>query len=255
MRTRGNPVDSNLRIFLPLRPQKIDNIRSMDNRWNLFQKFLITQEQQISATDFLLNSVVIIILSIILEYTYIKCARTISNRRQFAGVFLLIAFTTMLIISIVKSSLALSLGLVGALSIVRFRAAIKEPEELAYLFFAIAIGLGLGANQTLIVLEAFGIAMVILWGRYFLKNRNVKQQNLYLNFSANPGAAGLNDVIASVEKVFGKHHLKRFDENSDHFEASFLIDSSGPERIASFSKEAEKYGDSVRISFVESKSF
>ena len=108
----------------------------MDNRWNLFQKFLITQEQVISVNDFLLNAAVIIVLSAILEFTYIKCARTISNRRQFAGVFMLIAFTTMLIISIVKSSLALSLGLVGALSIVRFRAAIKEPEELAYLFFA-----------------------------------------------------------------------------------------------------------------------
>ena len=134
----------------------------MDNRWNLFQKFLITQEQQISVTDFLINSVVVIVLSILLEITYIKCARTISNRRQFAGVFLLIAFTTMLIISIIKTSLALSLGLVGALSIVRFRAAIKEPEELAYLFFAIAIGLGLGANQTIIVLVTFGVAMLIL---------------------------------------------------------------------------------------------
>ena len=49
--------------------------------------------------------------------------------------------TTMLIISIVKSSLALSLGLVGALSIIRFRAAIKEPEELAYLFLAIGISI------------------------------------------------------------------------------------------------------------------
>ena len=85
----------------------------MDNRWNLFQKFLITQEQQISITDFLINSAVIIVLAIILEYTYIKCARTISNRKQFAGVFLFIAFTTMLIISIVKSSLALSFGFGG----------------------------------------------------------------------------------------------------------------------------------------------
>ena len=46
-----------------------------------------------------------------------------------------------------KSSLALSLGLVGAFSIVRFRTPIKEPEELAYLFMAIAMGLGLGADQ------------------------------------------------------------------------------------------------------------
>ena len=227
----------------------------MDNRWNLFQKFLITQEQQISATDFLINSGVIIILSIILEFTYIKCARTISNRRQFAGVFLLIAFTTMLIISIVKTSLALSLGLVGALSIVRFRAAIKEPEELAYLFFAIAIGLGLGANQTIIVIEAFAIAMVILWGRHFLKNRKSNHQNLYLNFHADAGKINLSEVVASVEKVFGKYHLKRFDENSERIEASFLIDSPKADRLSDFKSEVEKYGDSVRISFVESKSF
>ena len=56
-----------------------------------------------------------------------------------------------LIITVVKSSLALSLGLVGALSIVRFRTAIKNPEELIFLFLCIAIGVGLGANQIFVV--------------------------------------------------------------------------------------------------------
>ena len=227
----------------------------MDNRWNLFQKFLITQEQQIAVDDFLINSLVVIVLSVILEFTYIKCARTISNRRQFAGVFLLIAFTTMLIISIVKSSLALSLGLVGALSIVRFRAAIKEPEELAYLFFAISVGLGLGANQTLIVVVAFAVAMLILWGRYFIKNRGSKHQNLYLNFSSTSGTVQLDEVVAVVEDVFGKFHLKRYDENTDRIEASFLIDSPRPENLSRFKKSVEKYGEGVKVSFVESKSF
>ena len=227
----------------------------MDNRWNLFQKFLITQEQQISVTDFLINAAVIIVLMIILEYTYIKCARTISNRKQFAGVFLLIAFTTMLIISIVKSSLALSLGLVGALSIVRFRAAIKEPEELAYLFFAIAIGLGLGANQTVIVIVAFAIAMIILWGRYLIKGKISRHQNLYLNFSAKAGDVKLSDVTDAVKKAFGKSYLKRYDENGELIEASFLVDSPYPEKLEEFKQLVEKYGDSVRVSFVESKSF
>lgn len=227
----------------------------MDNRWNLFQKFLITQEQQVSVTDFLINSGVIIILAIILEFTYIKCARTISNRRQFAGVFLLIAFTTMLIISIVKSSLALSLGLVGALSIVRFRAAIKEPEELAYLFFAIALGLGLGANQTIIVIVAFVIAMIILWGRYFIKGRISQQQNLYLNFSANSSDVKLSNITETVKAVFGKSFLKRYDENDEIIEASFLVDSKNPEKLGEFKQQVEKYGKSVRVSFVESKSF
>jgi hypothetical protein len=227
----------------------------MDNRWNLFQKFLITQEQQISIEDFLINSVVVIVLSLILEFTYIKCARTISNRKQFAGVFLLIAFTTMLIISIVKSSLALSLGLVGALSIVRFRAAIKEPEELVYLFFAIAIGLGLGANQTIIVLLAFAVAMLILWTRHFIKFRKQPSQNLYLNFSAKSGQAKLEDVLAMVKEVFGKYYLKRYDENGDFIEASFVVDTSKTEKLAQFKQKAEQFGDTVKVSFVESKSF
>ncbi len=226
----------------------------MDNRWNLFQKFLITQEQQISLTDFAINALVVIVLSIILEFTYIKCARTISNRRQFAGVFMLIAFTTMLIISIVKSSLALSLGLVGALSIVRFRAAIKEPEELAYLFFAISIGLGLGANQTMVVVEAFIIGMVILWGRYFIKTRRSAHQNLYLNVSAGAGEIKLDDITDIVKKVFGKSYLKRYDENSDHIEVSFLVDSPKPGTLGKFKDEVGKIG-AVNVSFVESKSF
>ncbi len=227
----------------------------MDNRWNLFQKFLITQEQVISVNEFLLNALVVIVLSAILEFSYIKCARTISNRRQFAGVFMLIAFTTMLIISIVKSSLALSLGLVGALSIVRFRAAIKEPEELAYLFFAISVGLGLGANQTIITIVAFAVAMVILWGRFFITSKRSPYQNLYLNFSSESGAAELSDITGAVKEVFGRFTLKRYDENTDKIEASFVVDSPKPENLGKFKKAVEKYGKSVRVSFIESKSF
>ena len=226
----------------------------MNDKWNLFQKFLITQEQQVSLTDFLINSAVIVVLLIILEFTYVRCARTISNRRQFAGNLLLVAFTTMLIISIVKTSLALSLGLVGALSIVRFRAAIKEPEELAYIFFAISVGLGLGANQTFVVIEAFAIAMLIIWGRFFIKGKS-KNQNLYLNFSAQSGVVDLDEVVGIVQQVFGKYFLKRYDENDKIIEASFLIDSPNPQKLTEFKNQVKKYGKEVRISFVESKSF
>ncbi|MFA5418807.1 MAG: DUF4956 domain-containing protein [Bacteroidales bacterium] len=226
----------------------------MNDKWGLFQKFLITQEQQVSLTDFLVNSGVIIILAIILEFSYIRCGRTISNRRQFAGTFLLIAFTTMLIISIVKSSLALSLGLVGALSIVRFRAAIKEPEELAYLFFAISLGLGLGANQTLVVVSAFAVAMVIIWGRHLLSYKGT-YQNLYLNFTAKAGTVELSQIVESVNRQFGKNSLKRYDENRSVVEASFIVNSPKPEKLQSFKSEMAKYGDDVRISFIESKSF
>jgi hypothetical protein len=226
----------------------------MNDKWGLFQKFLITQEQQISLQDFLINSIIILVLAVILEFTYIKCAKTISNRKQFSANFLLIAFTTMLIISIVKSSLALSLGLVGALSIVRFRAAIKEPEELAYLFFAISIGLGLGANQTMVVLEAFAIGMVFIWGRFLVKGKST-WQNLYLNVSGKSGEIELNKITGVVKDVFGKYQLKRYDENENAIEVSFVIDSPKPEKLQDFKSKMDGVSKEVRVSFVESKSF
>ncbi len=226
----------------------------MNDKWGLFQKFLITQEQQVSLIDFLVNSVVIIVLAIILEYTYVVASNTISNRKQFAGTFLLIAFTTMLIISIVKTSLALSLGLVGALSIVRFRAAIKEPEELSYIFFAIALGLGLGANQTIIVIVAFFVAMIMIWGRHFISDKS-KHQNLYLNISASPDEVRLNQVVEIVTREFGKSYLKRYDENNKVIEASFMINSPSPEKLEAFTTGIAKLGSNTRVSFIESKSF
>jgi hypothetical protein len=97
--------------------------------------------------------------------------------------------------------------------------------------------------------------MVILWGRYFIKTRRSAHQNLYLNFSSASGSVQLNEVVAVVKEVFGKFHLKRYDENTDRIEASFLVDSPKPENLGQFKKAVEKYGESVKVSFIESKSF
>ena len=132
----------------------------------MIEELLINNNlQNISFYDFLSNLFVAVILGLILSKFYITYSNVISNRRSISNQLVLLAVITSLVISIVKSSLALSLGLVGALSIVRFRTAIKEPEELIYLFIAIAIGLGTGAGQKEIVIIAFIIILLII---YFL---------------------------------------------------------------------------------------
>ena len=73
-------------------------------------------------------------------------------------------------------TMALSLGLVGALSIIRFRAAIKEPEELSYLFLAISVGLGFGAEQTVITMLAFFVMLAILTGRHWVRQREERPE-------------------------------------------------------------------------------
>ena len=91
-----------------------------------------------------------------------------------------LAIITTLVITVIKFSLALSLGLVGALSIVRFRAAIKEPEELVFLFLIISIGLANGANQFLLSIFSTILIVLILFIRsYFIKPKLIQLRYLF----------------------------------------------------------------------------
>src|SRR5262245_206409 len=130
------------------------------------------------------------LLGLLLGEAYVRFGHSLSNRRAFARNFLMLTVTTTLIISIVRSSLALSLGLVGALSIVRFRAAIKEPEELAFLFLAISTGLGLGAGQPIITVTALVVIIGLIAIRSQM-NPRPDEPNLYLTI-ASPAAATLD---------------------------------------------------------------
>ncbi len=221
------------------------------NKWELFQKFLITENSQIDINSLLINSLILIVLAIILEFTYFKCAHSLSNKKLFAKNFLLIAFTTMVIISIVKTSLALSLGLVGALSIVRFRAAIKEPEELSYLFFTIAIGLGMGADQVIVTVISSLILFAMVWGRFFISKKKNDYQNLFLTINQNPKTVEFEQISELVNKYFKKNKLKRFDEGKDSIETSFYVDIKKTNQLQEFKKELQGLSDSINIAFLD----
>lgn len=225
------------------------------DKWNLFQRFLITENSQISILEFLINALLILLLSFVLEFTYRKCAKSLSGRRAFATNFFLIAFTTMLIISIVKSSLALSLGLVGALSIVRFRSAIKEPEELAFLFFTIGIGLGFGANQRVVTIVAAIILLAVIWVRH-LTSKKTRKQNLYLTVSSNgSGKPSLQNIDDLVQQIFKASKLVRFDETADLIEAGFWIETKKANDLQQFKTRLSEISSETRVSFVDNNSF
>lgn len=203
---------------------------------------------------FIINIILSALLATILSWIYVKYGNSLSNRKQFGKNFLLITMTTMLIISIVKSSLALSLGLVGALSIIRFRAAIKEPEELAYLFLAIAIGLGCGADQAAITLIAFIIiAVIVITAKMYSRNSS-DHQNLYLTIqSNNPDKISIETILEILEKSCDAVDLRRLDETNEILEASFLIEAEDFAQLNKAKKELQKLSDTLKISFLDNK--
>ena len=125
--------------------------------------FFLNEAVGINTNIFISNLIITAVLCFLIRQFYIRYSESLSNKDYFSKNFVILGITTCIVITIVKSSLALSLGLVGALSIVRFRAAIKEPEELVYLFLVIATGLGAGANQIKITLIGVLVSLIIIY--------------------------------------------------------------------------------------------
>ena len=167
--------------------------------------FFVNQNVQIDINNFIISLLFAAILSFLVQLFYIKYSSSLSNRKEFAKNFVILGVTTSIVIMIVKSSLALSLGLVGALSIVRFRAAIKEPEELVYLFLIIAIGLGCGANQLIITFVGiiFALVLIMIYSAYYKKSRKDIEQTINLGVIIEQDLQDkeINNLIQEIKKI------------------------------------------------------
>jgi uncharacterized membrane protein len=202
--------------------------------------------------SFIFSIVICAVLSYLLGKIYVKYGNSLSNRKAFARNFLLLALTTMFIITVVKSSLALSLGLVGALSIVRFRSAIKEPEELTYLFLNIAMGLGCGAGLSLLTIIAFVIFYVFIRLNSH-KKEELEEQNLYLNISSVSNASvDIPAIVLILEKHCNFIKLKRSDESTERFELAFLIGLENVDALQKIKEEVRSLHPNAVVSLLDS---
>tara|TARA_B100000959_G_C14712754_1_gene513614 strand:- start:14 stop:697 length:684 start_codon:yes stop_codon:yes gene_type:complete len=217
------------------------------------KEFITNQSVEVSLSSFAANLIFAAFLAYLLSLLYERFGQSLSNRKLFSKNLIFLTMTTMLVISIVKSSLALSLGLVGALSIVRFRAAIKEPEELVYLFLAISIGLGFGANQGVVTTLAF----VIISGMVVLTNLNKKPvdyQNLHLSVSCEGGPKlELSNVVKIINENCSKVLLKRYDDHQNVFQSIFLVEIDTIEELETIKSKLQETNETARITYVENK--
>ena len=220
---------------------------------NLIQEFFSSQASTIELTTFLINLLLAAICAYILSVVYVHWGSSLTNRRKFAANFLLMTVTTTFIIMVVRSSVALSLGLVGALSIVRFRAAVKEPEELAYLFLAIGVGIGLGDNQRLITLIAMAVGIVLIGLRQLLGRKDA-DVNLHLSVAShNPAKVTLEQIMDTLREHTAKLKLLRFDETAEALEAAFLIEFRHTDQLNEARNARRALSDSLEIMFMDNK--
>ncbi len=211
--------------------------------------------ENFSIYSFIINILIATVLLYVLSVVYVRYGSVLSNRNQLGKVLIIVGLTTFIIISIVKSSLALSLGLVGALSIVRFRTAIKEPEELGYFFMAIAIGLGLGANQLLPTIIGFALLIVVI---ILLSKRNIENsitQSLFISMSSLKGEQ--KSITDKIYAVLCEHSnqvsLKRLHHANEELNLNFVIDVSSIDSVQLIFEELMNTDKEMSISFVDNE--
>ncbi len=121
---------------------------------DIFKSSFLEKAAEFSVMDFVIAMALSFALGLFIFWIYKKTYHGVMYSASFGISLMAMSMITTLVILAVTSNVVLSLGMVGALSIVRFRTAIKEPMDIAFLFWAIAVGIVLGAG--LIPLAVFG---------------------------------------------------------------------------------------------------
>ena len=173
-------------------------------------------------------------IGLYLRALFRRCTVSPSDSDGITRVFPLLTVITCGVIAVVKSSLALSLGLVGALSIVRFRSAIKEPEELVYLFLCVAVGLALGAELPALAIVLVLVATILAVIVHF-EGRRRRDHNLLLTItgdSRSDFAPGDSNVLSTVEAVAGKYTLQRLDLENGRGQVRLVLNRTSPRDTA-----------------------
>ena len=217
-----------------------------------FDSIITNFETDIPLFDFTFKFLLTCVLSWSISIIYNYCSTVLSNKKNFSNNLIIVSTTTMLIISIVKSSLALSLGLVGALSIIRFRTAIKEPEELSYLFIAIALGLGIGADQIFVTITAFILTSFLLITIHFINGDKIEEKGMVISVEIDEGRLPqLYDVILILQKECSYVKLRRHDSQQNNFESLFIVSLKDIHSAENIKNKIKKINDSAKISFIE----
>ena len=179
-------------------------------------EYLLSQNGSIRVFDAIEMMGIALLLSMVIFWTYkITFSGVMYNRKFNVSLIMLTLVTTMVMI-VIGSDIALSLGMVGALSIVRFRTAIKDPRDTGYIFWCIAIGISVGSGNYMIsivgslflfvVLSIFSFSGFGKEERYILIVRGVREKEEIMRcvFNSFKGSQlrAKNSIASNIEIIY-----------------------------------------------------
>src|SRR3989338_9984067 len=135
--------------------------------------------------NFLTIAIVLIlsfVLSLVIAWVYKSTHKGISYSQSFVFTLILIGVLIAVIMMVIGNSLAIAFGAFGAFSLIRFRTAIKDSKDIAFVLLVVSIGLAVGTNNHLIALLTTLVAILTIWVLTKLNFGSIRQYDYILNF-------------------------------------------------------------------------
>jgi uncharacterized membrane protein YhiD involved in acid resistance len=189
---------------------------------DIFKSSFLEKVTSFSVLDVGLALFVSFAIGLFILFIYRKTFRGVMYSQSFATSLMALTMVTSLVILAVTSNVILSLGMVGALSIVRFRTAVKEAMDIVFLFWAIGVGIVVGAG--LIPLALFGSLLLGLI-LFLFSSRKTRETPYILVLSCDDDAAEKR-AMESVAK-----HVKRYAVKSKSVSAAAGIETTTEVRV------------------------
>ena len=169
---------------------------------DIFKNSFLENTIQFSIVDTLISLVLAYVLGMFIYFVYKKTYLGVMFSRSFGVSLVALTMISTFIILAVTSNVVLSLGMVGALSIVRFRAAIKEPLDIVYLFWAVGVGIVLGACMyPLAVIGSLIVGLILI---LFVRTKQTTQDYILVLECAD---AEIEKKAEEIVKADTKHHV------------------------------------------------
>ncbi len=168
----------------------------------------LTDLADLSLSTVLLNNCVALLVAFFIMLTYWMTYSGPAYSKKFNVTLGMLTLLTTLIMSVISNNIALSLGMVGALSIIRFRTAVKDSRDATYIFWSIAVGIGCGVSQYLLV----AISSVVVFVFLLVMKQAHPDGRLLIIVRSSLSAQG--NVDATVRQHF-EHAVRQKMKNAD----------------------------------------
>ena len=193
----------------------------------------------LSITDIALSLLVAFLIGLFIIYIYKKTYTGVVYSKAFALCIIMLSMVTALIIRTINSNLALSLGMVGALSIVRFRTAVKEPVDTAFMFWGISAGIMAGAGLYVPALIGSLTLGVLYFVSYLMGFKVTSRYLLVLRYKVDS-----HEKVVKVLKTLPKYKLRSKSMSGNEVEFTFELDLKEDKKTKNVNSDiVDKFND------------